>query len=85
MCKPGFIIIWSKLSDIIGRKAAINATMVIFVAFSAGCGASQTLSQLSVTLFRKCSYYLNSTNKRPGLHSVLSKALVLLAHTQCPF
>jgi MFS family permease len=42
----GFIILWSKLSDIIGRKAAIIATMTIFMAFSGGCGASQSMSQL---------------------------------------
>jgi MFS family permease len=40
------IIIWSKLSDIFGRKPAILATLSIFTAFSAGCGAAQTMTQL---------------------------------------
>lgn len=33
MLIPGFIIIWSELTDIIGRKHAINFTMLVFVAF----------------------------------------------------
>ena len=42
------IIIWAKISDIFGRKQATLATSLIFVAFSAGCGASQTITQLIV-------------------------------------
>ncbi len=42
------LIIWAKFSDIFGRKQAVMATMMIFVLFSAGCGASQTMSQLIV-------------------------------------
>ncbi|KAK3321991.1 putative efflux pump antibiotic resistance protein [Apodospora peruviana] len=44
----GFIIIWTKLSDIIGRKAALTAAMVVFSAFSAGCGAAKAVDQLIV-------------------------------------
>ncbi|KAL1970237.1 hypothetical protein VTN77DRAFT_5397 [Rasamsonia byssochlamydoides] len=44
----GFIILWSKLSDIIGRKPAILATIAIFIAFSLGCGLSQSMSQLII-------------------------------------
>ena len=40
------IILWAKCSDIFGRKGAIMTTMLIFVAFSGGCGASQTMTQL---------------------------------------
>jgi MFS family permease len=40
------IIIWAKISDIFGRKSAAIATMTIFVLFSAGCGAAQTMTQL---------------------------------------
>lgn len=40
------IILWAKCSDIFGRKGAIMATTLIFVIFSGGCGASQTMSQL---------------------------------------
>ncbi|KAI9788799.1 MAG: hypothetical protein M1816_006580 [Peltula sp. TS41687] len=42
------IIIWAKLSDIFGRKQAIMATVIIFVVFSGGCGASQTMNQLII-------------------------------------
>lgn len=42
----GFIIIWTKLSDIVGRKAALAAAMVVFSAFSVGCGAARTVDQL---------------------------------------
>ncbi|KAL8949772.1 MAG: hypothetical protein Q9222_004151 [Ikaeria aurantiellina] len=44
----GFLIILSKLSDIFGRKPLILFTILIFVAFSAGCGAAKTLNQLIV-------------------------------------
>ncbi|EED21289.1 efflux pump antibiotic resistance protein, putative [Talaromyces stipitatus ATCC 10500] len=44
----GFIILWSKLSDIIGRKRSIIATMIMFIAFSGGCGASQNMDQLII-------------------------------------
>ena len=42
------IIIWAKISDICGRKQATLATTFIFVAFSAGCGMPQTMTQLIV-------------------------------------
>ncbi|KAL9123683.1 MAG: hypothetical protein Q9217_006909 [Psora testacea] len=42
----GMIIIWSKSSDIFGRKPAILATLFIFTVFSGGCGATQTMTQL---------------------------------------
>lgn len=42
------IIIWAKISDIFGRKQATLATTFIFVAFSTGCGASRTMTQLIV-------------------------------------
>ncbi|KAI1455383.1 putative efflux pump antibiotic resistance protein [Annulohypoxylon moriforme] len=44
----GFMIIWSKLSDVIGRKITFITTMFLFVVFSGGCGASQTLTQLTI-------------------------------------
>ncbi|KAL8652529.1 MAG: hypothetical protein Q9210_002627 [Variospora velana] len=44
----GFLIILARLSDIFGRKPLIMFTVVIFIAFSAGCGAAQTLNQLIV-------------------------------------
>ncbi|TVY91258.1 Efflux pump [Lachnellula willkommii] len=42
----GFVIIWAKLSDIYGRKPLLLASLFIFTAFSGGCGAAQTLTQL---------------------------------------
>ena len=42
------LIIWAKFSDIFGRKPAIIATLLVFVLFSAGCGASQNMSQLII-------------------------------------
>ncbi|KAL8710580.1 MAG: hypothetical protein Q9220_004804 [cf. Caloplaca sp. 1 TL-2023] len=44
----GFLIILSKLSDIFGRKPLIVFAILIFVAFSAGCGAAKTLNQLII-------------------------------------
>lgn len=44
--ETGFIIIWAKLSDIYGRKLFIVLSVLIFVIFSAACGAAQTTSQL---------------------------------------
>ena len=42
----GFLIIWSKLSDIFGRKLITNTAIFIFIVFSGGCGAAQTTTQL---------------------------------------
>jgi len=42
----GFLIIIAKLSDIFGRKALIQSCLVVFVAFSIGCGAARSLTQL---------------------------------------
>ncbi|KAL8959884.1 MAG: hypothetical protein Q9193_003325 [Seirophora villosa] len=44
----GFLIILARLSDIFGRKPLIMFTILIFIAFSAGCGLAQTLTQLIV-------------------------------------
>lgn len=44
----GFMIFWSKLSDIIGRKTALISTMTLFTIFSGACGAAQTMDQLIV-------------------------------------
>ncbi|THV49260.1 hypothetical protein BGAL_0204g00150 [Botrytis galanthina] len=41
-------IIWSKLSDVFGRKSCIITSVFIFVIFSGGCGAAQTITQLIV-------------------------------------
>ncbi|KAL1622846.1 hypothetical protein SLS54_004866 [Diplodia seriata] len=43
---PGMIILWAKLSDILGRKPITTATVTIFVVFSGGCAAAQSMTQL---------------------------------------
>ncbi|CAI4214153.1 unnamed protein product [Parascedosporium putredinis] len=44
----GTVIIWTKLSDVVGLKAALISTMVFFTAFSGGCGAAKTIDQLII-------------------------------------
>ncbi|TVY75996.1 Efflux pump FUS6 [Lachnellula suecica] len=44
----GLMMIWAKVSDIMGRKPLILAAVFIFIVFSAACGASKTLTQLIV-------------------------------------
>ncbi|MCJ1438935.1 hypothetical protein MMC27_008325, partial [Xylographa pallens] len=42
----GLLIIWSKLSDIFGRKPLLITAVAIFIVSSGVCGASQTIIQL---------------------------------------
>ncbi|TRX97449.1 hypothetical protein FHL15_001727 [Xylaria flabelliformis] len=42
------LIIFSKLSDVFGRKLTLLAVVLIFAIFSGACGASQTIEQLIV-------------------------------------
>ncbi|KAI0861409.1 MFS multidrug transporter-like protein [Xylaria cubensis] len=42
------LIIFSKLSDVFGRKFTLLAVVLIFAIFSGACGASQTIEQLIV-------------------------------------
>ncbi|KAI0543493.1 major facilitator superfamily domain-containing protein [Xylaria curta] len=44
----GFLIIWAKIGHHIGLKTALLSSLVIFIAFSAGCGASQSINELIV-------------------------------------
>ncbi|KAF2653158.1 MFS general substrate transporter, partial [Lophiostoma macrostomum CBS 122681] len=44
----GVLVIFAKLSDIFGRKLMLSISISIFILFSAGCGAAQTLTQLIV-------------------------------------
>ena len=48
MQNSGFLIIWAKASDVIGRKIALCAAILIFVVFSPACGASQTVNELFI-------------------------------------
>lgn len=43
-----FAVLFARISDVIGRKAAFLSAFVIFVAFSIGCGFAQSLNQLIV-------------------------------------
>jgi MFS family permease len=42
------VVIWAKLSDLFGRKPTVIAALLIFAAFSGGCGAAQSVVQLCV-------------------------------------
>lgn len=42
----GSMAIWTKISDIIGRKQTTIASLIILLAFSIGCGCAQTVDQL---------------------------------------
>ncbi|KAI1850144.1 hypothetical protein JX266_004523 [Neoarthrinium moseri] len=44
----GVIVIFAKLSDILGRKFMLLVSAAFFIIFSAACGASQTLVQVIV-------------------------------------
>ncbi|KAI8943272.1 hypothetical protein NX059_001292 [Plenodomus lindquistii] len=43
-----FMVILAKLSDSIGRKSVLMASLLLFIIFSGACGAAQTLNQLIV-------------------------------------
>ncbi|KAL4979749.1 major facilitator superfamily domain-containing protein [Aspergillus desertorum] len=43
-----FLIIWAKISDLVGRKVMLITALAIFLAFSGGCGGAQTALQLVV-------------------------------------
>jgi MFS family permease len=47
----GMMVVWAKLSDVAGRKNALMVSLLLFSAFSAGCGVAQTLTQLFVQSF----------------------------------
>jgi MFS family permease len=42
----GFMVVWSKLSDVIGRKVTFISTLMFFTVFSGACGASQSITRL---------------------------------------
>jgi hypothetical protein len=41
-----FAVLFARISDVVGRKAAFLAAFFIFIAFSLGCGFAQNLTQL---------------------------------------
>ena len=50
----GVLIIWSKLSDVFGRKLMATSSVLIFLVFSGACGAAQSITQLRVILLDLC-------------------------------
>ncbi len=48
--KPGFLIIFARLSDIFGRKLALLSALTLFTVFSLACGVAQTTEQLYVQI-----------------------------------
>jgi hypothetical protein len=42
----GVLVLSAKFSDIFGRKTCLLTAVIIFVIFSAACGAAQTMNQL---------------------------------------
>ncbi|KAI1759003.1 putative multidrug resistance protein fnx1 [Hypoxylon sp. FL1150] len=42
------LVIWAKVSDLVGRKPAYIISLLIFSAFAGGCGAAQTMVQLII-------------------------------------
>lgn len=48
LTRPGFAIIFARLSDFIGRRSSVLLSFLIFIAFSLGGGFAKTLDQLIV-------------------------------------
>ncbi|KAF2656601.1 MFS multidrug transporter-like protein [Lophiostoma macrostomum CBS 122681] len=42
----GFLVIWARWSDLVGRKGALTTAITIFTIFSGACGAAQSSRQL---------------------------------------
>ncbi|EPS30513.1 hypothetical protein POX_b02482 [Penicillium oxalicum] len=86
----GFMAIWTKASDIIGRKHTTIAALVILLAFSIGCGCAQTVNQLIVfralqgiggagayALAILCIYEIAPRTKLPTYSAIMSCCLAL--------
>ncbi|KAK8052189.1 MFS multidrug transporter [Apiospora rasikravindrae] len=43
-----FLIIFARLSDLLGRKPTLITAIIIFTSFSAACGCAQTMTQLII-------------------------------------
>ena len=44
----GCVILFAKVSDVVGRRLTFGAAYVLFVAFSIGCGESKNLRELVI-------------------------------------
>ncbi|KAJ6188408.1 hypothetical protein N7519_003316 [Penicillium mononematosum] len=85
----GSMAIWTKISDIVGRKQTTIAALVILLAFSFGCGFAQTVDQLIIfralqgiggagtyALTILCVYEIAPKTKLPIYSSLMSFCLV---------
>ena len=57
-----FAVLFARISDVIGRRAAFMISFVIFIAFSIGCGFASSLKQLIVC---RALQGLGGSGKRP--------------------
>jgi MFS family permease len=55
---PGFLVIYAKLSDILGTKLLILFAVTLFAVFSIACGVCNTMLQLYVS----CLFPLDSNH-----------------------
>ncbi|KAJ5189307.1 Major facilitator superfamily domain general substrate transporter [Penicillium cf. griseofulvum] len=85
----GSMAIWTKISDIVGRKQTTIASLVILLAFSIGCGCSHTVNQLIIfralqgiggagayALTTLCIYEIAPKTKLPTYSSLMSFCLI---------
>ncbi|CAG7971391.1 unnamed protein product [Penicillium salamii] len=86
----GSMAIWTKVSDIVGRKSTTITALVILLAFSIGCGCAQTVNQLIIfrafqgiggagayALTILCVYEIAPKAKLPIYSALMSVCLVL--------
>ncbi|KAJ5117246.1 hypothetical protein N7448_004185 [Penicillium atrosanguineum] len=86
----GSMAIWTKVSDIIGRKHTTLAALVILLGFSIGCGCAQTVNQLIIlralqgiggagayALAILCVYEIAPKTKLPIYSGLMSLCLAL--------
>ncbi|OGM45366.1 MFS multidrug transporter [Aspergillus bombycis] len=90
----GFMSIWTRVSDIIGRKKTLLAADVTFLAFSLGCGLSPSVNTLIICrsfqgiggagvypLTILCAYEIVPKSKVPLLGGILAIAIACAAVT----
>ncbi|KAE8382490.1 major facilitator superfamily domain-containing protein [Aspergillus bertholletiae] len=91
---PGFMSLWTKVSDIIGRKKTLLAAQATFLAFSLGCGLSPSVNTLIICrsfqgaggagvypLTILCAYETVPRSKMPLLGSLLAMAIACASLT----
>ncbi|KAE8353172.1 major facilitator superfamily domain-containing protein [Aspergillus coremiiformis] len=92
--RTGFMSIWTRVSDIIGRKKVLIAALVTFVAFSLGCGLSRSVNTLIVcrsfqgvggagvyTLTILCAYEIVPKSKLPIWGGMIGMAIACASLT----